>query len=482
MRETKPLKRILGTPTALLLGMGVAIGSGIFRTPGEVAGYLHAPWIIMLAWLLGGGVTLMQGMITAELSTRFPKAGGEYVYLREAFGEFAAFFFGWSYTIFILGGAAATIGRAFGDFGCDLFSIPLDNYPHAPGLLAAAAIALVVAVNIAGLRSGARSQNALTVMKIVALAALIAVGFIWSGDRGAVTVVAATSPSTAPTKPFIALFFSAMLSVHWSYDGATDSVKMAEEIKDVRRAMPRALIGCAVSLTILYMLVNIALMRLIPAGEMGSHVFPPGEAMRRVFGDIGNTVMLVVAMLVCLGALNSMFLAAIRVTYALARDGLAFRFMSNMSAGQAPVPALLVVGVFGCAMSLWRPFTELLGIYYFASAILFGLAYGSLIVFRRRDRGFPDNVYRCPAGPLMVTVIIVIQCALAINVAFWQPRDVLYSAYLLLALALLYFVWKRPRRAFPPGHCQRCGYDLTGLAEPRCPECGTIFDSRESAA
>ncbi|MCH7871589.1 MAG: amino acid permease, partial [Planctomycetes bacterium] len=130
MATARPLKRIIGTPTALLLGMGVAIGSGIFRTPGEVAGYLQSPWIIMLAWLLGGSVTLAQGMITAELSTRFPKAGGEYVYLREAFGEFAAFFFGWSYTIFILGGAAATIGRAFGDFGCDLFAISVDSNPH----------------------------------------------------------------------------------------------------------------------------------------------------------------------------------------------------------------------------------------------------------------------------------------------------------------------------------------------------------------
>lgn len=480
MRETKPLKRILGTPTALLLGMGVAIGSGIFRTPGEIAGHLGSAWLIMLAWLLGGGVTLMQSLVTAELSTRFPKAGGEYVFLREAYGQFAAFFFGWSYTFFIIGGAAATIGRALGDFACDLFNVAEQQ----SGMFGAAAIIVVIAVNIIGLRTGAGTQNALTILKVAALLIVVVIGFAAGGGDAPAgpAAPASTAPAPAGQMPFIAHFIAAMLAVHWSYDGSTDSAKMAEEIKDVRRALPRALVGSAVMLTAVYMLVNVAMMRLISAEEMGAIKFVPGEAMRRVFGDTGRTVMLVVAVLVCLGALNSMFLAAIRVTFALGRDGLGFRFMSKMSRRQAPVPALIMVAAFACILVMRRDFMQMLGIYYFASAILFGLSYGSLIVFRLRDKSFPKTAFRCPAGPLLATIIILIQCALAVNIAIGQPKDVLYCAYMLLALAALYFVWRRFARAYPPGHCRRCGYNLAGLPEPRCPECGARFDPDESAA
>ena len=150
------LQRVLGAPTALLIGMGVAIGSGIFRTPGEVAAKIQTPWLIIAAWILGGLIILMQGMVTAELATRYPTAGGEYVYLREAYGRFVAFFFGWSYTIFVIGGGVATIAAAFGGFSCELFGL---NGKYA-GPAAAVAILLVIGINAAGVRAGAASAAA----------------------------------------------------------------------------------------------------------------------------------------------------------------------------------------------------------------------------------------------------------------------------------------------------------------------------------
>lgn len=433
--KTRPLKRILGTPTALLIGMGVAIGSGIFRTPGDVADRLHTPGIIILAWILGGVVVLIQGMVTAELATRFPKAGGEYVFLREAYGEFVAFFFGWAYTVFVIGGGAAMIALAFGDFACDL----LNANTKWSGPLAASAIVIVIVVNSLGLRAGAGAQNVITCIKILALLCVAVLGFAF----GAAADPFPTEPVHAPGGSAVGLFIGAMLPILWTYNGTTDAVKMAEEIKEVRRTLPLALIGSAVVLTVVYVAFNVALMRVMPPGEMAGLASVPGEAMGRLFGPTARDAVLVMAMLVCLGSLSSTVLATIRVTFALARDGLTFRFMSRMSKAQAPVPALIVAGGFAVALVMNRNFGEVLNIYFLASAVLFGLSYASLIVFRLRDHTRSPLIFRCPFGIALAVILILIQLALAISIALENPVDAGYTGLMLAVLALLYFVWKR---------------------------------------
>lgn len=443
VRTPATLKRILGAPTAMFIGMGVAIGSGIFRTPGMVAEHLQSPGLMILAWIFGGVFALMAGMVTAELATRFAEAGGEYVFLREAYGEFVAFFFGWAYTVFIIGGGAASIALAFGDFGCEFLNIE----SRWSRILAAGAIVAVTGVNAMGLRTGATVQNILTGAKIVALIVILVIGFMF----GEQPIDFTPAPPDLAGRSWFAFFAAGVIPILWAYDGTTDAVKMAEEIKDVRRALPRALIASALVLTLLYVLVNVALMRVMTAGEMAGLDFVPGEALGRIFGPSGRIAMLGVAMLVSLGSLSSTVLATIRVTFALARDGLTFRFMSHMSKTQAPVPAFVVVAAFSLVLVLARDFGEVLKIYFFASAILFGLSYASLIVLRLREREFPAGVYRCPAGLLLASVLIFIQVALAIGIAMDSPRDATYTTILLAAFGLLYVVWKRvavhhPRR------------------------------------
>jgi amino acid transporter len=152
--------------------------------------------------------------------------------------------------------------------------------------------------------------------------------------------------------------------------------------------------------------------------------------------------MLAVAMLVCLGALSSTVLATIRVTFALARDGLTFRFMARMSRAQAPVPALIVVGVVSVVLVWNRDFEQVLGIYFFAAAVLFGLTYASLIVFRLREPAMPPDIFRCPAGPLQAAILILCQSGLAIYIAWNSPHDAAYSTLMLVGLGLLYVLWK----------------------------------------
>jgi len=421
--------------------MGVAIGSGIFRVPGDVAGALVSPWLIAAAWILCGGVNLMQGLVTAELATRFPKAGGEYVYLREAYGEFVAFFFGWGFTIFVVGGGAAIIAAGLGDFAVELWHLPQTQ----SGYFAAGAIILVTAVNAIGLRVSAQVQNTLTVLKVAALVAVVVAGFGW-GREPLRTVQAAAASGGAAGAIDASLMLAGFMAALWPFMGTTDAAMLAEEVKDVRRAMPKALVTSALSLTVLYLLVNLALMRVVPAGQMSAYSSVPGEAMGRLVGSGGRTAMLVVAILVCLSSLSSTVLATIRVTFALARDGLTFRFMAHMSRRQSPVPALVVVGAVSVLLVLVRDFRDILSIYFLASAVLFGLSYASLIVFRLRESAFPAHVFRCPLGMVLASALIALELALAVNIIRRSPRDAAKTLLVLVAIAALYFVWKQVGR------------------------------------
>lgn len=444
--KDQPLRRIIGGPTALLIGMGVAIGSGVFRSPGSVVAALGDPWLVLAAWLIGGLIVLVQGLVTAELATRFPQAGGEYVFLREAYGEFVAFFFGWAYTVFVIGGGVAVIAAAVGDFGAAFLRYEAGEAARASGIIAACAVIAVVLVNASGLRTGAGFQNALTVAKAAALLVIIAFGLLMG-----------TEPIRAPDPPIVladvsifAVFSAVITLTLWPYEGTTDSIKMAEEIKDVRRALPRAVIGSTLALIVLYMLINVALMRVVPLAEMAGDPFVPGTAMARIFGPTGGSVMLLIAMLACLGSMSSTMMATIRVTYALARDGLAVGVLARMSDRQSPVPALFIVGAFATVLVLNRDFEQVLSIYFFAAAILFGLSYASLIVFRRRERSMPEGVFRCPAGIWLAGLLIVVQLAIALSIAAADiaegGRDTWMTVGLLGVVAVLYLLRRGARR------------------------------------
>ena len=432
----RPLQRILGPTTAFLVGLGVAVGSGIFRTPSLAAGAFGSASGIIVAWVFGGLFVLAAGLVTAELATRFPRAGGEYVYLREAYGEFVAFFFGWSYTVFIIGGGAATIAAACGEVGAQLLGWGTETARP----LATVAVVSVVAINVVGLRAGALLQNALTALKLLALISVAAIGF-WGGTA---TIDWGRSP--LPSDGGMFYFLAALPPVLWAYDGTTDTSKLAEEVSDVRRALPRALIGSALTLTVLYVVVNLACLSVLTPTEMANYDFALSEAMGRVLGPSGRRWVTIVSLVVFLGSLSSTILATVRVTFALGRDGLAPRVFGQMSASQSPVAAYLAVGLVATIFTWNRGFTEILSIYFLAASILFGLAYGSLLVFRARDRaqgGFPAAAFRCPGGPVLSVLLIVVQAALAVRIVVAAPGDSLRTLGLLAVLGAMYLVIRR---------------------------------------
>jgi len=442
---SQALVRMIGPATAVFVGVGVAIGSGIFKAPGEIANYVGSPWTIMLVWLFAGLITLLQSLVTAELATRFPKAGGDYQFLKEAYGEFAAFFFGWSYTIFIIGGGAATIAAALGGFAAQLCGL---EQTWAPPVFAVAAIVAVTAINAAGLRAGAITQNVLTVLKVLAVLGIAIGAFVLAGR---VTPAACQPTQETGGLQGIRLFLLALLPAFWSYSGATDTAKLAEEIKDVRRSLPRALVGGTLLLTGVYCVFNYALLAALPPAEMAGRESVPAAVFQQLSGFGIAELILLVSVLVCLGALSSTILSTVRVTFALARDGLAFRSLGRMSSNQAPVWSLIVICCIASAFASSRSFFEMLEIYFLAGAILYGMSYMSLIVFRLRDRragrAFPETAYRAPLGVLMAALLVLIELTLCASIIYSDWRngtyDSLWTLVLLAAMALLYCLWKR---------------------------------------
>jgi APA family basic amino acid/polyamine antiporter len=222
---------------------------------------------------------------------------------------------------------------------------------------------------------------------------------------------------------------------------------MAEEISDVRRALPRVLILSASLLAGLYVVVNLAFLSVLSPEQMASSRFVASDVMEGLFGPVGRRLMAGLSLLVFLAALSSALLATVRVTFALARDGLTFPILARMSERQAPVPALLLVGGIAAAFSLVRDFQQILNIYFLAAAILFGLSYGSLLVFRFRDhragRPFPEHAFRCPGGVLMASGLILLQAVLALRIVYDSPKDSLYTLGLLASFGVLYRLWRR---------------------------------------
>lgn len=437
----RPLQRVIGPFTTLLVGVGIAIGSGILRTPGLVATELPSPLFILLAWCIGGLFCLASGLVSAELSTRFPEAGGEYVFLREAYGEAVGFFFGWAFTVFIVGGGVATIGAAAGEAAAAVFGFEAGAAPY----LAATAVALVVGINALGLSAGAGTQNVLTAAKVLALVVVAGLGFLL-GSPGKLSAAIEAAPSVS-----FAGFLAALPPVLFAYAGTTDTAKLAEEVESPEKAMPRAMVGSALLVTLVYLVVNLSYLFVLSPAEMSGRSFVASDIFSILLGPVGERAMNAISLLVFLGALSSTVLATVRVTFALARDELAPAKLAWISPRQAPVPALLLVGLIAVLFTLFRGFRQILDIYFLASAVLFGLTYLSLFVFRARDRRAgrmaPPGMFRAPWAGLLVFGLIGVQLAIAIDILRTNPRDALGAAALVVGLAVAYAGLRVARRA-----------------------------------
>jgi APA family basic amino acid/polyamine antiporter len=436
---SRGLLRVLGLGFGLAVVVGGTIGVSIFRLPGAIAALLGSAPLVIAIWLAGGIYTLLSANYTSELATMLPKAGGPYVYARRAYGDFAGFVVGWSGW---LGDTAALafMPIAFGEFASALLGAP---FAGSVTVFAISILLLLTTLNWLGVREGSGTQKIVSVLKALALVAFVIVCFAAGGkDVVANTGQLAPAESMSATALLSAIVLSFQLVVG-AYGGWSSVVYFAEEDTDPARNIPRSLHGGVLLVIIIYVLVNLALIHVLPLPSLAGSQLAAATAMTALFGANGGTIVTALALVSTIGVINAVLMYVPRTLYGLGRDGLFTTRALRVNRGGTPVFAMAVGVTASTILIVIGTFETLMAIYAFFAVANNILLIGALFVLRKREPDLPRpfRAFGYPFGPLALLVI---------SVAFFVGyilSDTMNSLFALGVLALSYPIYRlsRPR-------------------------------------
>ena len=447
------LLTILGLGFGLAGAVGATIGAGILRTPGIVAAQLPNPLWLLGAWLLGGMFALMGAICVAELATGLPRAGGWYVFAGAAFGPRVGWLVGWADWL------AHCIGLAWeattvGEVASDLLPSQLLAPALTPRLLALLSLAVFLALQGFGLRVASASQDLLSLVKAVVFLALVIACFLV--PLPAVGAGAPAVPSTWPgqlSAPTAELLWPAVLALQaviTTYDGWVSPVYFAEEFKNPARDLPRSLIGGVLLVLVLYLLVNAALLHVLPIEELAHSTLPAAAAAQRLMGPLGSQLITAVALLALLGLINTVVMAAARILYGLSRDGLFPAWGATVNAGGTPTAALHLTAGVAALLVVGGSFQRLLGLgsVLYVCLPLTGVA--ALVRLRTLQSEPPGTTaFRAWAFPLPPLVVAGVSLAFLAGEVLTRPQDCLLA--LGLVASGVPFLWRQvPARPADP--------------------------------
>jgi basic amino acid/polyamine antiporter, APA family len=433
------LRRQLGFFDATMIVMGGIVGSGIFINPYVVAQQVHTPFLILGVWLIGGALAMAGAFIWAELATRMPDSGGQYLYLREAYHPGVAFIYGWVLLLVTQTGGMAAVAVTFARYYREI-----TGFKGGDGPIAAAALLGLTAINCLGVRAGSNVQSAMMLMKSAAIATLVIVGMVLGGG--------VVHPLPLLDRPvsfgLLRAIGAAMIPVAFAYGGWQTSTFVAGEMRDPRRDLSRGLVVGVIGVIALYLSVNFVCLRVLgPAGLAASHT-PASSVMRAALGQHGAEFLAVGIAVSTLGFLSQGILTAPRVYYAMARDGLFFERVGYLSPRTgAPVVAISLQGVFATVIAISGRYEQILNYVVSVDFISFALTAAALFVFRRRDgQGLNQDIYRAPGHPY-TTAAFVLTCAgiVASTIAAY-PADSAIGLMILLTGIPVYWYWSRRAR------------------------------------
>jgi basic amino acid/polyamine antiporter, APA family len=485
--EKQQLTRGLGQLDATMIVVGSMIGSGIFIVSAESSRLVGAPGWLLMAWALAGVLTITGALCCAELAAMMPRAGGQYVFLREAFGPLFGFLFGWAILLVIQTGTIAAVAVAFARFlGVLVPAVAGDNYLVAPirfgsyavslsveQLVAVLLILLLSWTNTRGLELGKLVQNSFTFAKTAALFGLIVIGLVfgWGPNSAARSAdwwnPVANGWSAAAAQPglttlgglaLLMLLGKAMVGPIFAQSAWNNVTFTGSEIRDPGRTLPRALlIGCGIVVT-LYLLANLAYIAVLSLPEIQNA--PQNRvavaAMNAVLGPIGTVLMAIAIMISTFGCNNGLILAGARVSYAMAQDGLFFRAVGTVNRYRAPAVALLVQGVWASLLTLPRTvvtapdgtvtygnvYTQLLEYIISADLVFYALMVAAVFVLRRKMPDAP-RPYRTWGYPVVPLIYIGLSTLLIVDLAILAPTTSGVGYLLVLTGVPVYLLWRR---------------------------------------
>ena len=429
---------MLGVAFGLAVIIGNTIAAGIFKAPGTIAEQLPNPWLFLGVWVAGGVYAMLGAISLAELGTMIPRSGGQYVFSRYALGEYAGFIVGWSDWISSCGSTAA-VALLIGTFSGALVPALADKGP-----LVAAAIAIVFAIfQWRGIVWGSNIQNFTSLLKALAFLILIAAAFIF-GDGGSLTSLTSSASHATPAGALlIGAIVISLQSAIYTYDGWSGVIYFSEEVRNPGRDIPRSLFGGVLTVTVIYLLVNIALLYVLPISAIAGKEFAAGEAANVMFGRHGDTIFRCLTIVSMLSGINALHLMATRVIFAMSRDGLFTQKAAVVNEGGTPSVSLwlstlvaLLFIVFG------KKFDKVITILAFFFVANYILSFVSLFVLRRRepDKPRPYRAWGYPVTPALALIGSLLFLVGAI------ASDTENSLYALGLLAVSYPVFRLIKR------------------------------------
>ena len=433
------LRRELTLPGLTMIAIGSCIGAGIFATPSSVAAHLSTPGSILLVWGLGGLIALTGALTFAELGGMFPRAGGVYSYLKEGYGDMAAFFYGWAYFVLVNSGALAALSLVFAKYVS--FLVPLGEGGQTA--LACGAIAAATTINIFRVKIVEVCAGLITVFKLAGIAAVVLVG-LWAGSGG--LGEAAASPAGGDARGALGAFGLALVSVFFSYGGWHHAGYLAGEARDAHRTIPKAMVLGALVVTLTYLAINVAFLRLLGVSSMAQSPAVAADALATVFPS-GAAIIACLIALSTFGTTLIYTFSAPRIYFAMARDGLFFPSLARVHPTfRTPVVAVLIQGVWGiCLVLAWGTFENAVTYVTFTDWIFFTAAACLVFVFRAR-RPEAERPYRTLGYPFTPIVFIGISAAFLVNMLV-QASEHAWVALGLLATGLpVYYGLRRGRR------------------------------------
>ncbi|HIB72539.1 MAG TPA: amino acid permease [Candidatus Marinimicrobia bacterium] len=436
--QQKPpsLERVLSLLDATMINVGGIIGSGIFMVPATVAFFTGSTSLFFLVWILGGIVSLFGALSVAELGAAMPRAGGQYVYLNEAYGPLWGYLYGWSAVAVINTASIAAVGVAFSEYLGFFFPISDASIKG----IAVVTIVLLTIINIVDVKSGARFQNLFTLSKLGAIFGIILLGLVMEGG---------TNQNLSPIfsdKPFIGLIGPlglAMVSVLWTFDGWIFITYVAGEVKNPGRNIPLSLIFCMLIVVSVYLLLNYVLLFTLGFTGMNGSELVVSDAASVFLGNKGAAVVTLIILISLIGANNGFVLSSARINYAMARDKLFFNQAAQIhSRFKSPANALIIQCVWACLLTFTGTFNQLITYIIFTSWIFYGMSAGAVIILRKKKPDM-DRPYKTPAYPWIPIIFIFFAIFLTINTIMEAPRDATIGAGIILAGLPLYYYWKK---------------------------------------
>jgi APA family basic amino acid/polyamine antiporter len=432
-------RRALGPFDATMVVIGGIIGSGIFINPYLVARELDSSWLVLAAWSAGGVIAIAGAFSYAELGRLLPRAGGQYVYLREAWHPLAGFLYGWALLFMIETGAMAAVAITFAQYALRLVGVT----GVSPRPLAIAAIVLLTVINYVGVKPGSRVLNVFVILKVAALGAVILRAWAHAASPDWL------SASRVDDTPSGAVAFgAALVYILFAYGGWQNANYVAEEMRDPRRHLPLSLIAGTLTVVAIYVLVNVAYLRTLGLEGLAATTTPASNAAAQWLGVNGDRFVSAAIAISTFGFLNLAVLAPTRVYYAMAADGAFLPALARLHPRfQTPGAAIVLQSVWAIALAITGEYGDLLETVVFADWIFFGLTVAGLFVLRPRMKG--DSIgYRTPGYPWLPAFFVLVAILVVFSTILADPvRQAVGAGLLLLGIPVYYLFRRRSRHA-----------------------------------